>query len=124
MKYLCLVYLSAEKWSAAPDSSCAAYGNRLKDSGHFITGAPLHPVHTATTVRVRNGQATVTDGPFAETKEALAGFYMIDARDLNEAIQIASKIPPAQHGSIEVRPVRELAVEQADVERYAAAAAP
>jgi hypothetical protein len=123
MKYLCLVYLSAEKWSAAPDSSCAAYGQKLKDSGHFITGSPLHPVHTATTVRVRNGQATVTDGPFAETKEALAGFYMIDARDLNEAIQIAAKIPPAQHGSIEVRPVRELAVDEAEMARYAAAGA-
>jgi hypothetical protein len=124
MKYLCLVYLSAEKWSAAPDSTCAAYGQKLKDSGKFITGAPLHPVHTATTVRVRNGQATITDGPFAETKEALAGFYMIDARDLNEAIQIASRIPPAAHGSIEIRPVRELMVEQAGVEQFAAAAAP
>jgi hypothetical protein len=124
MKYLCLVYLSSEKWSAAPDSACAAYGTRLKDSGHFITGAPLHPVHTATTVRVRNGQAAVTDGPFAETKEALAGFYLIDARDLNEAIQIASKIPPAQHGSIEIRPVRELQVDATDVAHYAAAAAP
>jgi hypothetical protein len=124
MKYLCLVYLSSEKWSAAPDSACAAYGQKIKDSGHFITGAPLHPVHTATTVRVRNGQTAVTDGPFAETKEALAGFYLIDARDLNEAIQIASKIPPVQHGSIEIRPVRELVVDAVDVARYAAAAAP
>ena len=66
----------------------------------------------------------VTDGPFAETKEALAGFYLIDARDLNEAIQIASKIPPVQHGSIEIRPVRELVVDEVDVARYAAAAAP
>ena len=121
MKYLCLVYLSAEKWSAAPDSTCAAYGQKLKDSGKFITGAPLHPVHTATTVRVRNGQATITDGPFAETKEALAGFYLIDARDLNEAIQIAAKIPPAKYGSIEIRPTRELVVE--DQVRVAAAGA-
>ena len=81
-------------------------------------------MHTATTVRVRNGQATVTDGPFAETKEALAGFYLIDARDLNEAIQIASKIPPAKYGSIEIRPARELVVDEVDVARYAAAAAP
>jgi hypothetical protein len=78
-------------------------------------------VHTATTVRVRNGQASITDGPFAETKEALAGFYLIDARDLNEAIQIAAKIPPAKHGSIEIRPTRELVVEP---ETAAAAAAP
>jgi len=122
MKYLCLVYLSAEKWSACPDSACAAYAGQLQDSGKLIDGKPLHPVHTATTVRVRNGQATITDGPFAETKEALAGFYLIDARDLNEAIQIAAKIPPAKYGSIEVRPTRELVVDPAEVERYAAAA--
>ena len=66
-------------------------------------------VETATTVRVRNGKTYITDGPFAETKEALAGFYLLDARDLNEAIQMASKIPPAREGSVEVRPVRELA---------------
>ena len=122
MKYLCLVYLSAENWNACSDSACAAYAGQLQDSGHLIDGKPLHPVHTATTVRVRNGQATITDGPFAETKEALAGFYLIDARDLNEAIQIAAKIPPAKYGSIEVRPTRELVVDPAEVERYAAAA--
>ena len=124
MKYLCLVYLSPEHWSSAPDEACFACSQEMAASGHFITGTPLHPVHTATTVRVRNGRATVTDGPFAETKEALAGFYLIDARDLNEAIQIASKIPPARYGSIEIRPTRELVVDQAEVERYAAAAAP
>jgi len=124
VKYLCLVYLSAEKWSACSDSACAAYAGKLKDSGQLLDGTPLHPVHTATTVRVRNGQATVTDGPFAETKEALAGFYLIDARDLNEAIQIASKIPPAKYGSIEVRPTRELVVDQEEVARYAAGATP
>ena len=122
MKYLCLVYLSAEKWNACSDSACAAYAGQLQDSGKLIDGKPLHPVHTATTVRVRNGQATITDGPFAETKEALAGFYLIDARDLNEAIQIAAKIPPAKYGSIEVRPTRELVVDPAEVESYAAAA--
>ena len=124
MKYLCLVYLSAEKWNACPDSACAAYAGLLQDNGKLIDGKPLHPVHTATTVRVRSGRVSVTDGPFAETKEQLAGFYLIDARDLNEAIQIASKIPPARYGSIEIRPTRELVVEQAEVERYAAAAAP
>ena len=121
MKYLCLVYLSPEHWSSAPDEACFACGNALAKSGHFITGSPLHPVHTATTVRVRNGRTSVTDGPFAETKEHLAGFYMIEAKDLNEAIQIASKIPPAQYGSIEVRPTRELDVSP---EVRAAAAAP
>ncbi len=108
MKYLCLVYLDHEHWNACPDEKCAAYAQGLMESGHMLAAEPLHPVHTATTVRVRNGQLSVTDGPFAETKEMLAGFYLIDARDLNEAIHLASKIPPVQHGSIEVRPVREL----------------
>jgi len=121
MKYLCLVYLSPEHWSSAPDSTCAAYGQKLRDSGHLLGGTPLHPTSTATTVRVRNGQLSVTDGPFAETKEALSGFYFIEARDLNEAIQIAAKIPPAQFGSIEVRPTRELMI---DTAQAAAAAAP
>jgi len=74
-----------------------------------VGGEALQPVQTATTVRVRNGKLSVTDGPFAETKEQLAGFYLVEARDLNEAIQIAAKIPPARVGSVEVRPVRELA---------------
>jgi hypothetical protein len=108
MKYLCLVYLSPEQWNAASDETCMTYGNQLRAEGKFLGGSPLHPTSTATTVRVRNGQTSVTDGPFAETKEQLAGFYMIEARDLNEAILIASKIPPAQFGSIEVRPAREL----------------
>lgn len=108
MKYLCLVYLEREKWTAVPDRECAACGDQLRARGVLIGGEPLHPVDTAATVRIRNGQMTVTDGPFAETKEQLAGFYLVDARDLNEAIQIAAKIPPARTGSIEVRPVREL----------------
>lgn len=108
MKYLCLVYLDQENWSACPDPVCAAYAQSLIDNDRLIAGEPLHPVHTATTVRVRNGQVQLYDGPFAETKELLAGFYLVDAKDLNEAIQIASGIPPAKHGSIEVRPVRQL----------------
>jgi hypothetical protein len=110
VKYLCLVYLTPEQWSSASDEECMAVGNELRASGHFIDGTPLHATHTATTVRVRNGQVSVTDGPFAETKEQLAGFYLIDARDLNEAIQLASKIPPARFGSIEIRPTRELVI--------------
>jgi hypothetical protein len=108
MKYLCLVYLTPEKWSAVPDRECFASGNDLRERGALIAAEPLHPVDTATTVRVRDGRVTVTDGPFAETKEQLAGFYLVEARDLDDAIQIAAKIPPAREGSIEVRPVREL----------------
>ena len=108
MKYLCLVYLEKDKWSAVPDRECADCGSALRDSGRLLAAEPLHPVESATTVRVRNGRVAITDGPFAETKEQLAGFYLIEAHDLNEAIQVASQIPPAREGSIEVRPVREL----------------
>ena len=80
----------------------------MRKSGHCVASEALQPVSTATTVRVRNGKVSVTDGPFAETKEFLAGFYMIEARDLNEAIQIASRIPPAAVGSIEIRPIRPI----------------
>jgi len=115
MNYLCLVYSDEEDLFALADSptdsECAAYAQSLADSGHLLSGQALEPVATATTVRVRGGKTTVTDGPFAETKEQLAGFYMITARDLNEAIRIAAGIPPARVGSIEVRPVRELDVE-------------
>jgi hypothetical protein len=108
MKYLCLVYLEEEKLHAVPDSECATCGDGLRKSGQLLAAEALQPVETATTVRVRNGKASITDGPFAETKEQLAGFYLIEARDLNEAIQVASKIPPAREGSVEVRPVRQL----------------
>jgi len=108
MKYLCLVYLEKDKWSAVPDRECAACGESFHKSGVLLAAEPLEPVETATTVRVRNGRTYITDGPFAETKEQLAGFYLLDARDLNEAIAMASKIPPAREGSVEVRPVREL----------------
>ena len=108
MKYLCLVYLEKDKWSAVPDRECADCGNSLRQRGALLAAEPLHPVETATTVRVRNGRVSIVDGPFAETKEQLAGFYLVEARDLNEAIQLASRIPPAREGCIEVRPVREL----------------
>jgi hypothetical protein len=110
MKYLCLVYLDKEHWSACPDNLCAAYGQNLRESGHLVAAEPLQPIHTATTVRIRNGNLLVTDGPFAETKELLAGFYLVEAKDLNEATRLAAGIPPAKYGSIEVRPVRELQV--------------
>jgi hypothetical protein len=108
MKYLCLVYLSREHWNSCPDAQCFEYAQQVIDSGKMLAAEPLHSIDTATTIRVRNGQMTMTDGPFAETKEHLAGFYLIDAHDLNDAINIAAKIPPAKYGSIEVRPVRAL----------------
>ena len=109
MKYACLVYLEPDKLRSVPDRECKACGDSFHDRGVLLAAEPLESVETATTVRVRNGKTYITDGPFAETKEALAGFYLLDARDLNEAIQMASKIPPAREGSVEVRPVRELA---------------
>jgi hypothetical protein len=108
MKYLCLVYLESEKLRAVPDRECVACGDGFRKSGLLIAAEALQPVESATTVRMRNGKMSVTDGPFAETKEQLAGFYLIDAKDLNDAIQVASKIPPAREGSVEIRPVREL----------------
>jgi hypothetical protein len=110
MKYLCLVYLEEEKLHAIDDRECKACGDGFKQSGVLLAAEALQPVETATTVRMRNGKIRITDGPFAETKEQLAGFYLIEARDLNEAVMTASKIPPAREGSIEVRPVRELTV--------------
>jgi len=110
MKYLCLVYLDEKKLHEVPDTECLAFSDGLKASGHRIAAEALQSVHTATTVRVRNGKVSMTDGPFAETKEQLAGFYLIDAKDLDQAVHLASKIPPARVGSIEVRPVRELNV--------------
>jgi len=108
MKYLCLVYLDEAHWSACPDRDCLEFAGELGGSGRLLAAEPLHPPHSATTVRVRNGNAEFFDGPFAETKELLAGFYLIEAKDLNEALAIAARIPPAKYGSIEVRPVRAL----------------
>lgn len=114
MKYLCLVYGEEEKIETIQDSECMAVGDELRESGHFLAGQALQSVQTATTLRVRNGRLSLTDGPFAETKEQLAGFYLFEARDLNEAIQLAAKIPPARVGSIEIRPVRDLIPSSAD----------
>jgi hypothetical protein len=108
MKYLCLVYLDEKRLDELPDEDCVDFDTAVRKSGHCVASEALESVQTATTIRVRNGKVAVTDGPFAETKEQLAGFYMIEARDLNEAIQVASKIPPARVGSIEVRPIRPI----------------
>ena len=115
MKYLCLVYHDEEKLEALPRSEyetlvadTLAYDEEIKQSGHYIASSVLEFVRTAATIRVRSGKLSVTDGPFAETKEQLGGYILIEASDLNEAIRIASKMPPARFGSIEVRPTRSL----------------
>lgn len=115
MRYLCLVYsvedpanaLSVSEEQALVDESLD-YDEQLRKSGHFIIASALQPPESGAIVHVRGGRVSVTDGPFAETKEQVAGFVLIEARDLNEAIQVASKIPPARYGFVEVRPVREL----------------
>lgn len=108
MKYLCLVYLETQKLHAVPDAECAHSVASFIDSGALVAAEALEPVESATTVRVRDGRVTMTDGPFAETKEQLAGFYLIEAPDLDAALAMASRIPPAREGSVEVRPVRQL----------------
>ncbi|WP_050507823.1 YciI family protein [Pseudomonas syringae] len=116
MKYLCLIYSDEQTLHSHPDSprddECLAYAQSVQASGHMLASEPLESVQTATTVRKRNGKVLITDGPFAETKEQLAGFYLIDAKDLNEAIHIAANVPAARVGSVEVRPVRTLNLQQ------------
>lgn len=112
MKYLCLVYCDEGLLHSLPespaDAECMAYAESVQGGGRMLAAEALQPVQTATTVRVRGGQVSLTDGPFAETKEQLAGFYLVEARDLNEAVSIAKGIPAARVGSVEVRPVRDL----------------
>ena len=111
MKYLCLIYDEEKKLGTMPKSEGEAFmaeyfgfTEGIKKSGHYLGGNALQPVQTATTVRVRNGKMSTTDGPFVETKEFLGGFFLIEARDLNEAIRLAETSPMAAMGSIEVRP--------------------
>jgi hypothetical protein len=115
MQYLCLIYEDEKEWERLPPAESEkifgeffAYTDSIKKSGHYIGGNALQPTHTATTVRVRQGKVAATDGPFAETKEQLGGYYLLKARDLNEAIQLAARIPGARFGCVEVRPVLEL----------------
>jgi hypothetical protein len=115
MKYLCLVYHEEAKLDALPRSEydalvtdSLALVEDLRTSGQHIAADALQAVDTATTLRVRNGKVSTTDGPFAETKEQLGGFFLVEARDLNEAIRIASRIPGARIGSVEVRPIKVL----------------
>ena len=115
MRYMCLIYLDEKELAAMPEAKMNALNARhlefndgLFTGGQFIEAEALEPGSTATCVRMRQGKSAVVDGPYAETKEQVAGFYLIEARDLNEAIQLAAKIPPAGVGCIEVRPVRDL----------------
>ncbi len=108
MKYICLVYGEEQKIAAMNDDECMEYDAAIRKSGQCVASEALQRLNTAKTVRVRNGNVSIVDGPFAETKEALVGFYLVEASGMKEAIEIASKIPPAQVGCIEVRPVRQL----------------
>lgn len=115
MKYLCLVYQDQTTIDALSEREFEAimndvfdYREELRQRGYYIASSPLKPVDTATTIRVRHGEVSITDGPFAETKEQIGGFYLIEARDLNDAIRVASRMPPARFGSIEIRPLKEV----------------
>ena len=112
MQYLLLIYDPEKAWNTMPEAErnqmfgeYMTFTNDIKASGHYRAGDALQPTHTATTVRVRDGKISTTDGPFAETREQLGGYYLVEAKDLDEATKIAARIPSARIGSIEVRPV-------------------
>lgn len=114
MKYLCLIYEDEKLWQKMPKADVdklfaeyAVFKEGMKESGHLVACNPLQPSHTATTVRVRDGKISATDGPFAETREQLGGYFLFEATDLNEAIQVAGKIPGARIGCVEVRPIAD-----------------
>jgi hypothetical protein len=118
MKYMLLVYLDEQVLSETEREQCyvksAQVAREIHSSGHYLDASPLHPTSTATSIRVREGKRLVIDGPFAETREQLGGYYLIDAKDLDEAIGIAERIPGALFGTIEIRPVLEIAGLPAD----------
>ncbi|HEX7336043.1 MAG TPA: YciI family protein [Gemmatimonadales bacterium] len=129
MRYLCLIYEDEKAWESLPPAEAEAimgeyfaFTEDIRKNGKYIAGEALHPTATASTVRVRNGKVSTTDGPFAETKEQLGGFYLIEATDLNDAIQVASRIPSARHGSVEVRPVVDFSKEMGKCEEAEATA--
>ena len=113
MKYMLLVYMNEQAMSDEEREHCyvesAQLTQELNAKGQHLDASPLHPIATATSVRVRDGKRLVTDGPFAETREQLGGYYVVDAKDLDEAIDIAERIPPVRFGTIEIRPVMEIA---------------
>jgi len=112
MKYMLLVYMDEQAMTEQEREHCyvesAQLTQNLNATGQYLSASPLHPVSTATSVRVRDGKRFLTDGPFAETREQLGGYYVIDAKDLDEAIGIAERVPPARFGTIEIRPVMEI----------------
>ncbi|MGH7522414.1 MAG: YciI family protein [Gemmatimonadales bacterium] len=114
MRYLCLIYEDEKWWEQASEDDMKkgmadynAFTESAKKNGHYIGGEALQPTTTAKSVQVRNGKVSTTDGPYVETKEQLGGYYLINAKDLNDAIQVASRIPGAKHGTVEVRPIME-----------------
>jgi hypothetical protein len=113
MKYMLLIYAGEQALTDSERQHCyeesAQLCHDLQSRGQYVSANPLQPVATATSVRIRNGKPVVTDGPFAETREQLGGYFMVDAKDLNEAIKIAARIPAARWGTVEVRPVMEIA---------------
>jgi hypothetical protein len=128
MKYLCLIYENQKSFETISPAEGQAIMSEyftftadIQKNGKYLAGEALQPTDTATTVRVRNGKVSTTDGPFAETKEQLGGFYMIEAKDLNDAIQVAARIPGARYGSVEVRPVMDFSKEAAAREQGQAA---
>ena len=119
MRYVCLIYDDEKKLAGMSKQDADSFMGEyfqftedIKKSGRYVAGEALQPVNSATSLRIRSGKLSTTDGPFAETREQLGGFYLIDARDLNEAIQIASRIPSAKTGTIEVRPVVDFSKQQ------------
>ena len=112
MKYMLLVYLNEEAMNEEERAHCyvesAQLAQDLNSTGQYLDASPLHPIATATSVQMRDGKRLVTDGPFAETREQLGGYYLVEAHDLDEAIGIAERIPPARFGTVEIRPVMEI----------------
>ncbi len=130
MRYLCLIYEDEKEWESKPQNELealmgeySAFTDDIRSKGQLAGGEALQPTPTATTVRVRNGKISTTDGPYVETKEQLGGFYLVDAKDLNEAIQIASRIPSARFGGVEVRPVIDFSQDMQKQEESAVARA-
>jgi hypothetical protein len=118
MKYMLLIYADEQVWSDSEREACyaesAQVANKLKSKGQYLAASPLQPVATATSVQVRNGERLVTDGPFAETREQLGGYFLVDAGNLDEAIEIAGQIPGARKGTVEIRPIVEVEALLAD----------
>jgi hypothetical protein len=112
MKYMLLVYADEQASDEAEKERCyqesAQIAQQIRAAGHYLAAAPLHPVSTATSVRVREGKQLVTDGPFAETREQLGGYFIVEVSDLDEAIDIAGRLPGAQLGTVEIRPIMEI----------------